>query len=63
MNKDEMDEEAEREGIALERSREFQAKKPGKKSKTKSVNTKVLDEVFLDHYGRSGYPSRKESEK
>jgi hypothetical protein len=63
MDKDKMDEEAEREGMALEKSREFQAKKPGKKSKTKSVNTKVLDKAFFDHYGYSYTPSKKESEK
>jgi hypothetical protein len=58
MDKNKMDEEAEREGIALERSREFQVKKPGKKLKTKPVTTKVLDESFFDHYGY-GFISRK----
>ena len=63
MDKNKMDEEAEREGIALEKSREFKTKKPGKKLKTKPVTTKVLDESFFDHYGYGGYISKKESEK
>jgi hypothetical protein len=63
MDKNKIDEEAEREGIALERVREFQAKKPSKKLKAKPVTTKVLDESFFDHYGYGGYTSKKESEK
>lgn len=62
MDKNKIDEAAEREGMALEKSREFKTRKHSKKLKTKPVTTKVLDEAFLDHYGY-GFVSKKEEKK
>jgi len=53
-----IDLEAEREGLAIGKSNEARVKKAHKKSKIKSVNSKVLDKEFSNHYGNSGYIAR-----
>ena len=47
MNLDAIDMEAEREGSAIQSSNENRPKKVSKKAKTKSVNSKVLDDAFI----------------
>lgn len=59
---DVFDLEAEREGSAIGRSNEVRTKKAHKKSKIKTVDSKVLDKEFDDHYGYGGYVARKKEE-
>jgi len=59
-NYNNFDEEAELEGLALERLREVKPRKPSKKPKTKPLNSKTLNKMFLDFYGKTGYISKKD---
>ena len=56
---DAIDLEAEREGSAIKKSSEVRVKKASKKPKVKPVDSRMLDELFFEHYGYSGYTARK----
>jgi len=57
------DEAAELEGRSIELGNIRRVRTPGRKSKTRNVNTKVLDDAFDEHFGAAGYEAKKKGKE
>jgi len=54
------DEQAAAEGRSISLGNQRRVRVTTKKAKTRTVNTKALDDAFDEHYGAAGYESKKE---
>ena len=57
------DEQAAAEGRSISLGNARRVRITTKKSKTKNVDKKVLDDAFDEHYGTAGYESKKKGEE